>query len=68
MTDKPLGASMDNVLAWRLGEACNKAAAETAGDYIDRGLALRRRLEDAGFGIVQLDPASTLFGGRRAPA
>lgn len=66
MTDiKTLTAGMDNVLAWRLGEACNAAANESAGDYIDRGLALRKQLEDAGFGLIQLDPNSHLFGGKR---
>lgn len=49
-----LTAAMDNVLAWRLGEACGKANRTPAGDYIDRGLALRRELEQAGFAIVVL--------------
>lgn len=44
-----LSASMDNVLAWRLGEVANQAVREPSGDLIDRGLALRRLLEKAGF-------------------
>lgn len=45
-------ASCDNVIAWRIGEACQKAAAASAGDYIDRGLALLHELEAKGFDIV----------------
>ena len=48
-----LTAAMDNVLAWRLGEICSRAAAASAGDYIDRGLILRQFLEDRGFRISQ---------------
>jgi hypothetical protein len=51
---KILTSGMDNVLAWRMGEACNAAAKASAGDLIDRGLALRRYLEDYGFGVVEL--------------
>jgi hypothetical protein len=51
---QPLESSMDNVLAWKLGKACNAAAGESAGDHIDRGLALRRHLELEGFGLVLL--------------
>ena len=47
-----LTASMDNVLAWRLGEVCNKAAAAKAGDCIDRGLVLLHELEAAGFSVI----------------
>jgi hypothetical protein len=50
---------MDNVLAWRLGEACNAAHAETAGDLIDRGLALRKQLEDRGFHTIAYKPEPT---------
>lgn len=54
---RPLTSAMDNVLAWRLGKAVNATMAETAGDYIDRGLALRHHLEKVGFAIVRLpDP------------
>ena len=45
----------DNVVCWRLGEACRKAAEEPkCGDYIDRGLILLRELQAQGFGIVPL--------------
>jgi len=53
LTEKELTAAMDNVLAWRLGEACNAAAREPAGDLIDRGLALRKQLEDRGFLLIR---------------
>lgn len=46
---------MDNVYAWRLGEACDRAAAAKSGDLIDRGWALRNELEKAGFKIVPHD-------------
>lgn len=51
-----LTAAMDNVDAWRLGETCLKAASpeQRVGDYIDRGLILRRLLEENGYGIVKL--------------
>ncbi len=43
---------MGNGIAWRLGEICQKAAeAKDAGDYIDRGLILRRMLEENGFAV-----------------
>jgi hypothetical protein len=48
---KPLTAAMDNVLAWRMGEAFSAAAKETAGDPIDRGLALLHYLNDKGFDV-----------------
>ena len=53
-TNKPLTANMDNVLAWRLGKVCLDAAdpKKPAGDYIDRGLILRRLMEEAGFLII----------------
>lgn len=45
----------DNVDAWRLGEACRKAADDPkCGDYIDRGLILLRELQAKGYGIVRL--------------
>lgn len=53
---KPLNAAMDNVHAWRLGELCNKAAADPkVGDYIDRGLILLKALNDAGYDVVVRD-------------
>jgi len=59
-----LTAGMDNVLAVRLARAMRTAAAMPAGDGIDVGLALRKCLEDEGFGLVQLDSNSRLFGGQ----
>lgn len=57
---KPLHAGMDNVLAWRIGEAHSAAAKESAGDYIDRGLALLRHLNEKGFDIVpKLEPSAS---------
>lgn len=47
-----LGPSMDNVLAQRLGEIVEAAIQAPAGDRIDRGLVLRRLLEQAGFRLV----------------
>ncbi len=44
---------MDNVYAWRLGEAALKA--EPGGDYIDRGWSLLKLLHQAGFDVVIRD-------------
>ena len=49
---KPLSIAMDNVQAWRLGEAAQTASKAPAGDPIDRGLALRRVLEESGFVLI----------------
>lgn len=50
---RPLTGAMDNVLAWRLGAACRKAADDPkCGDFIDRGLILLRMLNEAGFDVV----------------
>jgi len=49
-------ASCDNVIAWRLGEACNRAAQASAGDLIDRGLGLMAELEKIGFSIHKNPP------------
>lgn len=48
---KPLDAFMDNVLASRLGDVARNAMSsdQKAGDSIDRGLILRRLLDEAGF-------------------
>ena len=56
--EAPLTASMDNVHAWCLGEACNAAAKEPAGDLIDRGLILLRELNEQGFDVVLRLPES----------
>lgn len=47
----------DNVDAWRLGEACRKAAQNPGGDYIDGGLELLKQLQEKGFGVVKLEEA-----------
>jgi hypothetical protein len=51
---KPLTAAMDNVLARRLGRICLEAASpkHKVADAIDRGLILRRLLEEAGFHLI----------------
>ena len=65
MRDDILTSAMDNVLASMLADAFQAAAAMPVGDSIDRGLGLRRALEDAGFGLVVLDPNNRLFIGQR---
>ena len=52
--DGALTAYMDNVQAWRLGEAFCAAAKMSAGDYIDRGLGLRVAMEERDLAIVDL--------------
>lgn len=50
------GNQPDNIEAWRIGEACSKAAADRrCGDPIDRGLILMKELEAKGYGIVKLE-------------
>jgi len=44
----------DNVIAWRIGEACTKASQASAGDYIDRGLGLLKELQAKGYGVAAL--------------
>lgn len=53
---EPLSGLMENTLAWRLGKICLDAASPNhpSGDYIDRGLILRRLLEEGGFGLIEL--------------
>jgi hypothetical protein len=56
---KPLTELMDNVLAWRLGEIASDAGdpqRKGVGDLIDRGLILRRLLEEKGFYIIIKKP------------
>lgn len=48
----------DNLGAWRIGEACRKAARSPGGDYIDGGLGLLKELQAKGYGIVALTPAA----------
>ncbi len=49
---------MDNVTCYRLGLIALDAGGRTtktgAGDEIDRGLILRRLLEEKGFGLIKL--------------
>jgi len=52
----------DNVGAWRLGEACRRAADLPAGDYIDRGLGLLKELQAKGFGVIALTAAQSASG------
>jgi len=47
---EPLTSLCDNVLAWRMGEACR--AAKSGGDLIDLGLSLLRELNEQGFDVV----------------
>lgn len=57
MSDKYLTSSMDNVLAYRLGNIARSPQLHdpiSIGDEIDRGLVLRRLLEQSGFGLVEL--------------
>ncbi len=51
---KPLTSAMDNLLAWRMGEICMKAASpdQKVGDPIDRGLILLRLLNESGFEVI----------------
>ena len=54
-----LTAAMDNVLASRLGEVAREVGDPAhkgvgVGDSIDRGLILRRRLEEIGFEIREI--------------
>lgn len=42
----------DNVIAWRIGEACSKA--RPGGDYIDHGLSLLQQLQEKGYGITAI--------------
>ncbi len=52
---KLLTAAMDNVLAWKLGVIVKEAGAldrKDIGDPIDRGLVLRRLLEENNFHII----------------
>lgn len=56
-----LDCGMDNVLAWRLGEIASNAGdplRSGVGDQIDRGLILRRLLEEKGFFIIYREPGS----------
>lgn len=43
-----------NVVASRLGRSCDAAALQSAGDGIDRGLALLQELQKEGFGVFNL--------------
>lgn len=49
---EPLTSMMDNVLAWRIGEAAIAAAKAPGGDYIDTGLILLRLLNEKGLDVL----------------
>lgn len=54
---KPLTSMMDNVLASRLGQVAREAGNPQhpgVGDSIDRGLILRRLLEEKGFEVREI--------------
>jgi hypothetical protein len=44
----------DNVNAYKLGRACEVANHRSAGDGIDRGLALLQELQTEGFGVFDI--------------
>ena len=55
-TINPLTSLMDNVLAYRLGltvKEINDYPKHKIGDEIDRGLVLRRILEEKGFYLIK---------------
>lgn len=52
-----------NGAAYRLGIACDKAAAGRAGDLIDRGLGLLKELQEVGYGVFDVaDSAGPVSG------
>lgn len=52
-----------NGAAYRLGKACDKAAAGRAGDFIDRGLGLLKELQEVGYGVFDVaDSAGPVSG------
>lgn len=58
--NRPLTASMQNTLAWRLGSVATNAGdtkRSDVGDPIDRGLILLRLLNEQGFDLVLRDDA-----------
>lgn len=60
---KPLDCGMNNLLAYKLGEIAADAGnpeRKGVGDYIDRGLILRRLMEEKGFGIIELSSLSRM--------
>ena len=57
--NEPLDSNMDNILAWKLGEialAVGSLDRVAVGDLIDRGLILRRLLEENGFILIAKEP------------
>jgi hypothetical protein len=44
----------DNVIAYKLGKACESATQQRAGDGIDRGLALLQEFQKEGFGVFDI--------------
>jgi hypothetical protein len=54
--NEPLTANMPNTLCYRLYLAVKEAmATESHGDFIDRALIIRRKLEEAGFDLYLRD-------------
>lgn len=54
----PLTPAMGNLAAYALGRVAERAGQpnrQDVGDYIDRGLILRRLLEEAGFGVFEME-------------
>jgi hypothetical protein len=51
----------DNVNAYKLGRACEAAAKKSAGDGIDRGLALLQELQKEGFGVFDIGAEYTTY-------
>jgi hypothetical protein len=61
---RPTNSAMNNVVAWRLGMIAHDAVNHPAGDLIDRGLVLRRLLEERGFRLCY---TGTEFSGSHTP-
>lgn len=57
-----LTCATDNVLCWRLSDAVRAAMQASAGDAIDRGLALLAELQKQGFGVIYLGEPSHTSG------
>lgn len=53
----------DNVAAWRIGQALIAAKKDPAGDLIDSGMALLKRLQEMGFGVFETDEAAARAAG-----
>jgi hypothetical protein len=56
-----------NLAAYKLGDACDAAALQSAGDNIDRGLALLQELQKKGFGVFVLGAEYTALAQQAEP-